>query len=338
MNGTNAEYTELRRRIIARGLLGKQPVYYAFKIISTLVFLALGLAILVMIDNFWLQLLNAVFLAFVFVQIGFLGHDAGHRQIFNIVRRNDFLGLFVSFFLGISRSWWVDKHNQHHGNPNDPDLDPDINIPGIAFTEEQASAKKGFLRFLGKYQAYYFIPLLSLEGLGVRIASVQFLLRGKNVKYPLVEPLIILLHLLVYAGLIFFFMSFWQGVFFILLHQAVFGTYLGSVFAPNHKGMLMLDKNSNLDFLEQQILTARNVKGHPLTDFLYGGLNYQIEHHLFPNMPRNKLREAQKIVRAFCKEYSISYYETSPLQSYREILGSLHKVSAPLRQELPQKA
>jgi fatty acid desaturase len=75
------------------------------------------------------------------------------------------------------------------------------------------------------------------------------------------------------------------------------------------------------------------VRAHPLTDFWYGALNYQIEHHLFPTMPRNKLREAQQIVRAYCEQHSIPYHETGMLQSYQEILGYLHAVSAPLREK-----
>jgi fatty acid desaturase len=108
---------------------------------------------------------------------------------------------------------------------------------------------------------------------------------------------------------------------------------MGSVFAPNHKGMPILEKETELDFLHQQVLTARNVQGSPLADFWYGGLNYQIEHHLFPNMARNNLKKAQPIVRAFCQEMGIPYHQTGVWQSHKEILGFLHEVSAPLRQK-----
>ena len=118
---------------------------------------------------------------------------------------------------------------------------------------------------------------------------------------------------------------------FLVVHQAVFGVYLGKTFAPNHKGMPHPDGTE--DFLRRQVLTARNVKAHPFTDFWYGGLNYQIEHHLFPTIPRNKLGEAQTIVKAFCHARSIPYHETGLLQSYRELLQHLHQVSAPLREE-----
>ena len=275
--------------------------------------------------------MNAAFLAFAFTQIGFLGHDAGHKQIFNGAARNDLLGLAINLLLGLSRSWWVDTHNQHHVNPNDLDLDPHTALPVFAFSEEQARSKRGVLRRVVGYQGFYFFPLLLLEGVGVRLASVQYLLRGEA-KDRAAEALLIALHFVLYFGLLFYVLSIWQALAFIAVHQAMLGLYMGSVFAPNHKGMPLLDKDNPLDFLRQQVLTSRDVKGHAVTDFLYGGLNYQIEHHLFPSMPRNRLREAQVIVRAFCAERSIPYRESGALESHKEILQYLHQVSAPLRE------
>jgi fatty acid desaturase len=95
--------------------------------------------------------------------------------------------------------------------------------------------------------------------------------------------------------------------------------------------MPVLEKENSWDFLHRQVLTSRNVYAHPLTDFWYGGLNYQIEHHLFPSMARNKLKEAQVVVRAFCQEQAIPYHETTGLQSFAEILSYLHGMGAPLR-------
>ena len=86
-----------------------------------------------------------------------------------------------------------------------------------------------------------------------------------------------------------------------------------------------------MDFLHRQVLTSRNVRAHPILDTWYGGLNYQIEHHLFPAMPRSSLAEAQRIIRAYCQQHAISYHETGMVRSYREILASLHAVGAPLR-------
>src|SRR5258706_6747277 len=149
------EYAGLKHLIKQKGLLDQQPAYYAYKILFTMSMLAVSVIFLLAVNNFWLQLLNAVYMAFAFAQLGFLGHDLGHRQVFRTTRNMEISSLVVgNLLLGQSWSWWVDKHNQHHGHPNQLDSDPDIAIPLLAFTEEEARSRQGFLRFMVKYQAY----------------------------------------------------------------------------------------------------------------------------------------------------------------------------------------
>jgi fatty acid desaturase len=314
-----------------KGLLNKQPAYYYFKMVSTVSMLAVSIAILALVDNFWLQMGNAAFLAFVFGQIGYIGHDAGHRGVFHSRRGNEIVGAGASFLISLSRTWWITQHNQHHSTPNDLEQDPHTTLPVLAFSQESALSKSRFMRFLLGYQAFYFVPLLLLEGLGIRLASIQFLWKQRRSGRLAPELTLMGLHFLLYFGLLFYFLSPWQVLGFVLVHQGLFGLYYGLVFAPNHKGMLILDKNNPLDFLRTQVLTTRNVKPSPFTDFWYGGLNYQIEHHLFPLMPRNKLGEARKIIKDFCQRRDISYHETGTFRSYREILSHLHQVGAPVR-------
>jgi fatty acid desaturase len=327
------QYAQLKRLIKQNALLDQQPAYYAAKIILTLGLLALSLTFVLILDNLWLQLLNAAFLAFVFVQISLVAHDFGHRQ-FSIGARwkNECLALVLgNLLLGISQQWWIDKHNEHHSHPNQLDLDPDIDIPLVAFTEEQALSKQGIARFIVKYQAYLLFPLSLLQALSMNFSSIQFLIE-KKAKRTLAEAIAMGAHFVWYFGLLFSVLDAWQAALFIAIHQGLTGLYLTSIFAPNHKGMPVLEEDSQLDFLRRQVLTSRNVTAHPLTDFWYGGLNYQTEHHLFPSMPRNKLREVQSIVKSFCQAHSIAYHETSVLQSYREILQHLHRIGAPLRE------
>src|SRR3712207_3742242 len=130
-------YAELKRILKKNGLLDRQPAYFGGKIFLNLALLAVGLALLPVLDNTWLQLANAVYLAFVFVQISFLAHDFGHRQFsFRAAWKNDWATLVLgNLLLGVSRQWWIDKHNDHHGHPNQMDVDPDIDIPLLAFEE-----------------------------------------------------------------------------------------------------------------------------------------------------------------------------------------------------------
>ena len=89
--------------------------------VLSLVLLATSVAVLVFVDALWVQLFNAVFLAFVFTQIGFLGHDVGHRQVFASARRHRMFEPIIGGILGMSQTWWIEKHKRHHANPNAPD-------------------------------------------------------------------------------------------------------------------------------------------------------------------------------------------------------------------------
>lgn len=333
---TENAFAVLNRQVKEAGLLDKQPVYYTLNIAFTLSLMAISIGLFFVIGNFWVLLaVNAPFMAFAFGQVGFISHDSGHRQIFAKFRGNEIIAMVCSFTLGLSRTWWIDKHNRHHRNPNQTDMDPDIEILVLAFSEEQALAKPGILRLVVKRQAHLFLPILFLQGFALRLASIQHM-RKYRIRYRRLEPLSMIIHTAIYLLILLCALNPWQAVVFLTVHHALWGLYLASVFAPNHKGMLMLDKDSNLDFLQRQVLTSRNVKGHPLVDFWYGGLNYQVEHHLFPNMPRNNLRKAQRLVRQFCAEHGISYHEVGMFRSYQEIIAFLHQVSAPLRQKTPK--
>ena len=313
-----------------RGLLDPQPLYYAISIPLIFALFCLGWIVLVLVDNIWVRIADAVFLAFMGVQIGYLGHDAGHQQIFRKSWKNDLLGLINGFSLGSSYSWWVDTHNRHHGKPNQISFDPAIDYSLIAFTEEEAAEKRGFFRFMVKLQAIFFIPLLMLYPISMRIDSVRYIL-GNQYKYRIVEALTLVLYFPLYFLVLYFSMGFWQTVLFVVIHQSLFGLYLSFVFVPNHIGMPLLTAEEDQDFVRHQVLTARNIKGPRIVDYLFGGLNYQIEHHLFPRMPRNRLRSASRIVRQFLKEKSIHYSESGIFQCYSSILSYLHQIGKSLK-------
>lgn len=325
-------YAALKTRVHEAGLLQAQGLYYAIKLAYTLAMFTAGIGLLFLLTGWARVLVVAPYLAFVCAQLGFLAHDLGHKQVFSSNRVNNWIGMVVSNMLvGTSLCWWNDKHNAHHANPNCDGLDPDIDIPFMAFSEDQALSKRGLSRVITAYQAFLFFPALTFTVYSMQFASAKFGLRERyRLRVP--DSVILWAHLALYYVGLPLLLGPWQGLAFILIHRGLLGLFIGSVFAPNHKGMLVLGKDDEkLDFLRKQVLTARSVRSTPLIDFLYGGLNHQAAHHLFPSMPRNKLRNAAEITKKFCKEHSIPYHETGVRQSFREILQSLHETSAPLR-------
>jgi fatty acid desaturase len=271
-----------------------------------------------------------VFLALAYTHVSFIGHDAGHKQIFRNRVANDAIGFALGGLVGLSYGWWVGKHNRHHANPNHEDDDPDLAITAIAFTMGQGSATAGVLRWMAKYQAFLFFPMLLLEGFNLHFASIKAAWRG-DMRAGRLELVLLVAHVIAYLTGVFVVLSPGKAIAFIAVHQCLWGVYMGCSFAPNHKGMPTMTGEQTLDFLRRQVLTSRNMLGGRWLDVTFGGLNYQIEHHLFPSMPRPNLRRAQPIVRDFCLAHDIDYTEAGFLRSFGSVLRHLHAVGAPLR-------
>jgi fatty acid desaturase len=318
-----SDYAELRRLIRQEGLLRRRPGYYAVKIGVMLALMAAGWTVFALIGNSWWQMAVAVFLAGMFGQAGFLGHEAGHRQIFRSRRANNAVGLLCgNLLIGMSFGWWVTKHNRHHAFPNHETKDPDIAIAAIAFTRDQARRRSGLARVVARYQAWLFFPLLTFEALSLHVTSIRAVLRGGRHRW--LECGLLVAHCAGFTAAAFLVMSPLRAVAFIAIQQGLLGLYLGCAFAPNHKGMPVLSDAEAADFLRRQVLTSRNVTGGRVTETLLGGLNYQIEHHLFPGMPRPSLRRCRILVRAFCAQIGVGYCEKSFLRSYGDVLRHLH--------------
>jgi fatty acid desaturase len=324
-----SDFAELRRRVHQEGLLDRRPRYYLAKIVVLAAMLAAGCAAFVLLGDSWYQIGVAVYLAAVFGQIGFLGHEAGHKQIFRSRRLNDATGLVLGdLLIGLSFGWWTGKHNRHHAHPNQPGRDPDITIAVLAFTRDQARAWRGPARILVRYQAYFFFPLLLFEALSMHVISVAALLRGRvHDRWP--ELALLAVHFTVYYAAVLLVLSPLRALVFVAVQQGLFGLYLGCAFAPNHKGMPVLSEQDELDFLRRQVITSRNVSGGLVVETLLGGLNYQIEHHLFPAMPRPCLRRCRILVRAYCAQIGVGYCEKGVLGSYGEVLKHLAAVGRP---------
>jgi fatty acid desaturase len=316
-------YAQLSRQVKQAGLLERRPRRYIWRIAVTATLLAAGWAAFVLVGNSWWQLAVAAFLAVMFTQVGFLGHDAGHLQIAGSRRVSYILGVLLgNLGIGLGYGWWVDKHNRHHAHPNTEGADPDVMMHVLAFTPAQARGSRGLSRMMFRSQAYLFFPLLLGEAFSVHVASIRALLRRDSRLRP-AEAALLATHLAGYLAVVFLVLSPVKAVVFILVQQGLFGVYLGSAFAPNHKGMLILDASDQSDFLCRQVLTSRNVRGGWLTDIALGGLNYQIEHHLFPSMPRPNLRRAQPLIREFCRQHGVPYCEASLVGSYAQALRHL---------------
>jgi fatty acid desaturase len=332
---TGSDFAILSRRITEAGLMQRRPAYYITRLsIVALMFLG-GWTAFFLIGSSWWQMITAAFLAVTFAQVALVAHDLAHRQVFRTKRPSEVAGrLTGNLGIGMSYGWWMDKHTRHHNNPNHDDLDPDVTPEVLIWATESALGRRGLKGLITRHQAALFFPLLTLLAVDLKVSSIKAL-RAGTVKRPRLEAALLILHAVGYLGALLIVLSPLQALAFLLVHQALFGVYLGMTFAPNHKGMP--HPTGDEDYLRKQVLTSRNVRGGWLTDAALGGLNYQIEHHLFPGMPTPNLRKAQPIVQAYCADIGVAYEQTSLITSYRQALRYLHEVSAPARAEHAQR-
>ncbi|MFI6346355.1 fatty acid desaturase family protein [Streptomyces sp. NPDC050560] len=331
-----SEFTPLLRAVRQQTLLEPRTGWYARSIAANALGLAAVATAMALVGGSWWVLALAPALAVLCARTAYVGHDAGHSQISGDRATNRRIGLVHgNLLLGMSYAWWNDKHNRHHANPNHIDKDPDVAADILVFTGAQAAARTGLRGLLTRHQAWLFLPLTLLEGVALKVHGFRHLRRQRG-RARLVEGALLAAHVAGYTALLLAAMPLTHALAFAALHQALFGLHLGLAFAPNHKGMDMPEPGGEKwGHLRRQVLTSRNIRGGPLTDWLLGGLNYQIEHHLFPSMPRPHLRLARPLVRAHCRDLGVRYTETGPLDSYRQALRHLHDVGEPLRPSGP---
>ncbi len=318
--------------IAERGLLERRYGYYAVKIAAVVLAFAGVWVAFAFIGQSWAQLAIAAALGLVLTHLAFLSHDAAHRQIFRSGAANDWTArLLGSLLSGMSISWWVSKHTRHHANPNQIAKDPDIEPTVVVFYPQPDRRRSRIGAFLIARQGWWFFPILIVEGLNLHAQSVITLFGRRPVKRRWTEISMIAVRWGAYLTTLFLLLSPGMAAAFLGVQMMVFGVYMGCTFAPSHKGMPVIPGDAKIDFFRRQVLTSRNITGPEFMTFAMGGLNYQVEHHLFPSMPRPNLRRARELIMPFCAERGVPYTETSLFSAYRIVVRYLNKVGLSAR-------
>jgi fatty acid desaturase len=324
-------YTHVSEVVRETGLLRRAHWFYI--LVGAAIAVAFGGAItgFILLGDSWFQLLIAGALGILFTQVAFLSHEAAHRQILATGPANDRLARVLGAVVGMSYSWWDSKHSRHHANPNRVGKDPDIEVDTISFLDEDAAQARGLRRLITRKQGWLFFPLLTFEGFNLYFLSFRHLSSRGPVKGRWSEIGMLTLRFALVLTPVFLLLPLGMAFAFVGVMTAVFGVYMGASFAPNHKGMPIIAADAKLDFFSKQVRTSRNIRGGWWATWLMGGLNYQVEHHLFPSMARPHLAKAREIVRDYCASNDVPYTETSLVRSYAIVIDYLNRVGLAAR-------
>lgn len=309
----SAGFRDLAEAVRAAGLLERRVVRASVTIVLTVGAAVAGWVGVALLGGTWATLGLAVGLGLVATRLGFLGHDAGHAQVFASRRANRLLGLVVGdLLIGLSFGWWVPKHSAHHAHPNEVGRDPDV-----------AGGPSGPVgRWMHRWQAPLFLPLMLLRSTGMHVLGAQRILRRRD-RAAWLEAVLLTAHWAGVLALLVVVLSPLRAAVFLVVEQATLSLYLGLSFAPNHKAMPLVAPDARMGFARRQVATARNIAGGRVTTFVLGGLDRQIEHHLFPSMARGNLRRAQPLVMAYCAASDLPYHQQRPTAALRSILHQL---------------
>lgn len=322
-----SEFSALLHTIRDAGLLHRRKRFYVLTFAAiTLVMVGAWFGFALLHDTWYLLLIAAV-LGILFTQYAFITHELSHRQVFESGKLNDFSGrIMADLVVGISYSWWMSKHSRHHANSNTAGKDPDIETDFIIFQPEETKGLTGITRWAAKRQGYLFFPVLMLEGINLHRHAFKTVFSKGRVDKRALEIVLLTVRNVGYVAVIFSFMPLGMAFAFLGVQLAIFGLYMGASFAPNHIGMPILPRGSKVDFLRRQVLTSRNIRGGHFMNHFMGGLNYQIEHHLFPSMARPHLKRASEISKEYCESRGILYTESGLLGAYGSVVRYLNEV------------
>ncbi len=270
-----------------------------------------------------------VLLSILMVQFAFIGHDAGHGSISSKPRLNRLLGqLCMTVVTGLAFDEWIDRHRAHHRFCQIENQDPDMGVATVvSLTATAAQQKRGVGRFMLRYQHLFIWPLSfffahsqrHLSQLGVFLAVRRYAL----------DAFVLILHFALWFGIPcgLLGVSFTTALWVYLIPMFILGPHLAAIFWVNHIGMPLIEDAEKFSFLEHQAVTSRSISNHAWLNWLFGGLNYQIEHHLFPQVPSSKLRTVQPIVRQHFATHQINYAEMTWWQSVQAVARHLHVVN-----------
>jgi len=307
-------FEELKQEVKEAGLLNRVPIRGTIEMMGVILSIILVLIFSPQINPIIIGLL----LTIIFTRSVFVSHDILHRQYFKDKSLSKKLSYpFSSIILSNSSSWWDYKHNvNHHTYCNIVEKDEDIRALDGAFTPQ-----KGNNPFIKKYKYIIFWGAMFFMFPAFIGQSYSFVVKRKLWG----ELLFMLSHWFVVWGVLISQIGLTDTLIVAVTLNFILSPWLAFGFITNHLGCETFTTEEAKDFswIELQMRGSRSLKGGFLVHWFYGGLNTQIEHHIFPKAPRFNLLKVQKITKDFAKKYNISYFETTPIEAYIQINRAL---------------
>jgi len=285
----------------------------------------------------WMRILVAgIGLGLFWQQAAFLAHDCLHGATFHDRKLDALAGWFYGNVLyGVSGLWWKDDHNKHHAYTNCFDecgfiVDLQQNVRPF-FVQSKALlpyVTNAFERIIIKIQHWSFIPVCLFIG---RFAII-FVSGSSPFARKVHEIIGVLLHWCYVSALLYTFLpdNYERLTAFFIACSVEGILHIQLELSHFCKTMMPLNDCTMTNFVIFQLQTTRNIDCPEYLDWFHGGLQFQIEHHLFPRIPRHNLRKVMPFVKELCKKHNIEYEMKPFLSALVDILTDMKHVAHPV--------
>jgi len=328
----------------AKGYFENENTFYIKELLKCALLISLSIYLVLFGQETFLNYFFASFLlAFGWHQLAFVGHDTGHNGVSGNNSKDHFLGIIVGSLIGgISIGWWKDSHYVHHVITNDPEHDPDIqHLPFLAvsirlFENLFSTYHKKILKFdflakiFVRIQHYTYYILMMFGRFNLYVQSLNFIFLNRRCRWRYLEIPCFLTFFFWYILLVSYISGFWNKLIFIFGSHAI-SAVLHVQITISHFAMDTEVTNNNEEFFRHQLRTTMDVDCPEWLDWLHGGLQFQVIHHLFPRMPRRFYRSARKDVIKLCEKYGVKYHSYSFVTGNITVLTHLKKISEKIK-------
>ena len=306
---------EFRRRGWYRRATGAILVQWAILLALTFG----GLAIFALVPSWWIKAIGMLLSVLGTLGISTQAHTASHGAVGGGSRFNRFLTyLGYPILLGLSVSFWRYKHIViHHKAPNVDGHDDDICLrPFFALTHEEVARGGPLARFYYRYiQWLVVVPAIALNGLNTQKWGWGFLLgqmarKETRTASHWLDLGALALHLLLWLVLPCLYFPAGLVLLTYLLRMSLIGYGMFAIFAPAHfpaEAVIADSSQRTVDYVLRQTATTVNFRTGPLGRLLCAGVEYQIEHHLFPNFSHVYYPAMSPLIRAYCERHGYPY-------------------------------
>lgn len=320
-----ADFEELTNTALKLGYFKPSVTFYVLNIGQLILLEILAYVILVQFGTGWLPYWLSIFcLATVQAQAGWVQHDFGHLSVFKSAKLNHILHYYVmNVTKGASREWWNHLHNQHHAKPNVIDKDPDVRLDALFVVGEEipkkvAKERKKSMPFNWQHKYFFVIGPPLLFPLYFQIMVFRHsITRRKWLDLALMMTYYIRMMVL-YIPIL----GVWGFLGFYFLVRCVESHWFVWVSQSNHIPMEITSDKAR-GWVPLQLYATCDIQKSWFNDWFTGHLNFQIEHHLFPRMPRHNLYKVAPLVESLCKKHNIPYRVKPIGVAFRDIIKSL---------------